>query len=441
MSWQNRIVGYGEEAPEDLLANPDNWRVHPKHQQDALRGILEEVGCVQNVIVNRQTGFMVDGHLRVELAIRDKQPTVPVTYVDLTPEEEAKVLAVLDPIGGLATTDQATLDRLLDDFRTDSEALLELIESLRGEETEEPPGETEDDDAPDPVPDQAVTRPGQVWILGDHRLICGDCSDPAVLEELMDGKLADMVWTDPPYNVDYEGSDGKKIKNDKMGDGAFRQFLIDTLGPARDYTKKGGAVYIAHADSEGLNFRAAALEAGWSLRQCLIWVKNSFTIGRQDYQWQHAPILYGWNPGAAHHWYGEFDKATVLDHAEAMKDLKKDQLLELLTAIVDSSTVIRENKPKRNSEHPTMKPVALITRMLKNSSRQLDTVLDVFGGSGSTLIAAHKTGRRARLVELDPVYCDVIVRRYQEYTGRQAHGPDGAYFDNIDPGPVDAIGG
>lgn len=437
--WQNRIVGQGSKPPEAFLANPDNWRTHPRHQKEALKALYREVGCVQNVIENITTGHLIDGHARIEIALEEGQPEVPYIQVELSPEEEAKMLATLDPVSGLAGTDQATLDRLLEDVHTNDEALLELLEALRGEEEEEK-GQTDDDEVPEP-PARAVTRPGDIWIMGQHRLICGDASDEDAIEALMEGKKADMVWTDPPYNVDYEGSDGKKIKNDKMADAAFRQFLVDTLRPARLHTKKGGAIYIAHADSEGLNFRAAAGEAGWSLRQCLIWVKNSFTIGRQDYQWQHEPVLYGWNPGASHKWYGAFDKGTVLDDAEGLRKLKKDELLAILEALIETSTVIREDKPKRNADHPTMKPVALIVRMIRNSSRQRDTVLDVFGGSGSTLIAAHKTGRQARLVELDPVYCDVIVRRYQEYTGREAHTPDGEYFNGLEPAEIDSIGG
>ncbi len=433
MTWQNRIVGYGEEPPENFIANPDNWRTHPRHQRQALRGLLEEVGCVQNVIVNTTTGHMIDGHLRVELALEDGQPSVPVTFVTLTEAEEAKVLATLDPLGGLAGTDQTVLNQLLDDIESSNEALLDLLASLRVEPEEEKPGKDEDA-APEIVEEYAVTLEGETWILGEHRLTCGDCLDPSVIEQALGGKVADMVWTDPPYNVDYEGTGGKKIANDKMGTGAFRDFLTSALGAAREHTKQGGAVYIAHADSEGLNFRAAALEAGWSLRQCLIWVKNSFTLGRQDYQWQHEPVLYGWNPGAAHHWYGEFDKATVLDLAPSdIAKLKKEELIGLLTAIVETSTVIREDKPRRNREHPTMKPVNLVARMMKNSSRPRDLVLDPFAGSGTTLIAAHKLGRRAALVELDPRYCDVIVRRYQEFTTRQAVNQDGDYFDAREP--------
>jgi len=206
--------------------------------------------------------------------------------------------------------------------------------------------------------------------------------------------MADLLVTDPPYNVAYEGktADALTIENDSMSDADFRQFLRNCYAAADSAMNPGAAFYIWHADSEGFNFRGAAFDIGWRVRQCLVWKKNTLVLGRQDYQWQHEPCLYGWKEGAAHSWYSDRKQTTILEF----------------------------NKPQRNGEHPTMKPVDLIQYQVENSSRAGDIVLDLFGGSGSTLIACEKTGRRNCSMELDPKYCDVIVRRWQQYTGKRA---------------------
>lgn len=421
--YQNRIIGEGQETPDQILANPLNWRKHPKWQKDALRGHLKEVGWVQRTIINKRTGHLVDGHLRVELAMEEGIAEIPVLYVDLTEDEERIALASLDSITGLAETDQATLNELLDGVTADDPDLAAFLESLtlHPDAEDEAEGETDPDDVPSTGPDP-ITKPGDIWLLGDHRLICGDSTKIDDIERLTDGELMDMVWTDPPYNVDYEGQDGMKIANDNMGDSEFRQFLYDSLTAAFMVTREGGPIYIAHADSEGYNFRGAMTDAGWLYKQCLIWVKSSMVLGRQDYQWQHEPILYGWKPGAAHRWFGEFNKKTVIDDEPDIKAMDKAELTNYIRTLRNAlnTSVIREDKPKSSDDHPTMKPVALITHMLKNSSARGDRVLDLFGGSGSTLIAAERTGRKAYLSEMDPRYCDVIVKRWEEYTGGTA---------------------
>ncbi|WP_345194305.1 site-specific DNA-methyltransferase, partial [Kistimonas scapharcae] len=244
------------------------------------------------------------------------------------------------------------------------------------------------------------------------------------VERLVDNQLVDMVWTDPPYNVDYEGKTkaSLKIDNDSMGDSQFRQFLRDLFTSAFTVTKEGGPIYVAHADTEGVNFRLALQEAGFYLKQVLIWVKSSSVMGRQDYHWQHEPILYGWKPGAAHVWYGERNKKTVLDEEPKTKDLDKNALAQEVKELRNRlcGTVIREDKPNASREHPTMKPVDLIISMVRNSSKRGDSVLDLCGGSGSTLIACEKLGRSSRVMELDPHYCDVIIRRWQKFTGQDA---------------------
>lgn len=219
-------------------------------------------------------------------------------------------------------------------------------------------------------------------------VMCGDSLSEADLSALMDGKQADMIVTDPPYNVDYEGTAGK-IKNDNMEDENFRKFLTDAFKNADHFLKPGGAIYIWHADSEGYNFRAACKDTGWKVRQCLIWNKNSLVMGRQDYQWKHEPCLYMWKDGAAHFWNSDRKQTTVLDF----------------------------EKPNKSDLHPTMKPVPLFDYLIQNNSKKGEIILDMFGGSGTTVIACEQDGRSARIMELDPRYVDAILKRYEEFTG------------------------
>jgi site-specific DNA-methyltransferase (adenine-specific) len=290
----------------------------------------------------------------------------------------------------------------------DLEALLEQAEQLEPVE-----GNTDPDEVPE-APEDPITKPGDLWILGNHRLLCGDSTDPVAMERLMEDKPADLWLTDPPYNVALgmnetpeeakkrnRRTDGKVVKNDSMSDAAFRQFLVDVYTTANCFLRPGGVFYIWHADSEGYNFRGAAHDIGWKVRQCLIWRKSSLVMGRQDYQWMHEPCLYGWTDGSAHYWASDRKQTTVMDFA----------------------------KPSRNGEHPTMKPVDLFQYQMANSSKPGDTVLDSFGGSGTTLIAAERIGRKARLMELDPAYCDVIVKRWEDFTGNTAIcQPSDAHF-------------
>lgn len=254
--------------------------------------------------------------------------------------------------------------------------------------------DAEDDDFDESEVTESVCCPGDLWQLGRHRLLCGDSTNQEDIERLMGGELADLWLTDPPYNVGYEGKTADKltIENDSMSDAAFKDFLVKCYAAANASMKKGAAFYIWHADSEGYNFRSACQKIGWKVRECLIWVKNSMVMGRQDYQWQHEPCLYGWKEGASHNWYSDRKQTTILSYA----------------------------KPTRNGEHPTMKPVPLFAYLMCNSSRPGDIVLDSFGGSGTTMIAAEQMGRSARLMELDPHYCDVIIARWEKLTGNKA---------------------
>ena len=261
---------------------------------------------------------------------------------------------------------------------------------------------------------------GDTWILGPHRLVVGDSTDPAILAKALDNKLADCIFTDPPYNVAYTGgtSEGLTIQNDAMTELEFESFLLAVYAAMYQNAKAGCPIYVCHADSSGQAFRTKLVGAGWMLKQILIWVKDNFVLSRQDYNWQHEPIIYGWKPGAAHPWFGPFNDSTVLDFATKDLDtLSKTELVKIIETARESSTIIREPRPRRNSEHPTMKPINLITRILSNSANRDSVVLDPFAGSGSTLVAAHTLGMTAALVELDPIYADVICKRWQDLTG------------------------
>jgi DNA modification methylase len=435
--WQNRIVGEALVDAAELAANPLNFRTHGADQQRALTGAIERLGWIQRVVVNRRTGLIVDGHLRAKLAQRHGQ-LVPVIYVDLDEDEERMALATLDPIAAMAGQDDANLAQLLAGIEAGNASLDSFLDGMRAQlaDSRAPkPGKTDPDDAP-PPPALVRSSVGETWLLGQHRLQIGDATDPHVVGKAMGGHLADAVWTDPPYNVDYAGSDGQKIANDNMGSGAFRTFLTKLLAAAIAHTSPGAPIYIAHADSEGLNFRQAALDAGWSLRQALVWVKNAFTMGRQDYQWQHEPILYGWKPGAAHRWYGERTKSTVIDDRVDVDSLPKKDLVALAKALIAQAhpSVLDFPKPGRNDIHPTMKPVALIHATLGNSALPEDHVLDVCAGSGSTLIACEQLGMVAHLCELDPRYADAIITRWQEFTGGKAFRlSDQTAFNHLTP--------
>jgi DNA modification methylase len=250
-----------------------------------------------------------------------------------------------------------------------------------------PDNATDDDfDPTDDLSDAPYSQKGDVYILGNHRVMCGDSTLKADVKKLIQDDRIDLVFTDPPYNVDYEGTAGK-IMNDKMEDNTFYLFLYKAFENMFEHTKPGGAIYVCHADTEGLNFRNAFKNAGYKLAECLIWVKNALVLGRQDYHWRHEPILYGWREGAAHYFVDDRTQDTIWEY----------------------------NKPKRNEEHPTMKPLELVGKAIANSSRVNEIVLDLFGGSGSTMIASDQLQRRARIMELDERFVDVIVKRYLKY--------------------------
>lgn len=258
---------------------------------------------------------------------------------------------------------------------------------------------------------------GDVFEIGAHRLLCGSSTQTDAWEKIMGEEEADMVMTDPPYNVNYQGGTGLKIVNDKQKNEDFYQFLYDFYTALGSYTKKGGAWYVWHADTEGANFRQAMKDAGIMVKQCLIWVKGSFVMGRQDYQWKHEPCLYGWKEGAAHYFTEERIHTTVIEDIIDLKKLTKDQMRCMLQEIMsdkNKTTVLHCDKPTKNSEHPTMKPILLLAPLIKNSSREGELIADGFLGSGSTMVACHQLGRKCYGIELDPKYCQVIIDRMRK---------------------------
>lgn len=304
--------------------------------------------------------------------------------------------------------------------------------------------EAEEDDynPSDDLEKPAKSREGDIYALGRHRLICGDSTDPQIIDILCGSTVVDLYLTDPPYNVDYASLNKalnaaekgnriqKEIANDRMADGQFREFLNKALNAADRHLKPGGVFYIWHAGTEGFNFISAVRDAGWEFKQVLIWNKNNMVLGRQDYQWKHEPCLYGWKPGAGHYFIDSRSQLTVYQNEAGEFDpdkMTKAELVDLVKKIGQLPTdLIDEDKPLRSADHPTMKPLKLMGRCVKNSTRPGEVVLDSFGGSGSTLMACEQLGRVCFTVELDPHYVDVIIKRWEEYTQEEAQ-----YIGNI----------
>ena len=385
-----------EVAVEALIPYAKNSRTHDDAQVAQIAASIKEFGWTNPILVDGDKGIIA-GHGRLMAARKLGLTKVPVIELKDMTEAQKKAYVIAD--NKLAMNAGWDMDFLKLELQDLEDADFDL--SLTGFDDKEldallaPPieeGLTDEDAVPE-VPEEPKTKLGDIYILGNHRLMCGDSCNIESVEKLTDG-LVDILVTDPPYNVAYEGKtkDALTIQHDSMGDEQFRQFLRDAFVAADAVMKQGAVFYIWHADSEGYNFRGACKDAGWKVRQCLIWQKDSMVMGRQDYHWKHEPCLYGWKEGAGHLW---------------ASDRKQTTLIEC-------------KRPKRNDIHPTMKPVELMEYQILNNTKGQDIVLDLFGGSGSTMIAAEKTGRRARLMELDPKYCDVIVKRWEEFTGKKA---------------------
>ena len=386
-----------EVAVEALIPYAKNSRTHSDAQVAQIAASIKEFGWTNPILIDGTKGIIA-GHGRLMAARKLGYSKVPVIELKDMTESQKKAYVIAD--NQLAMNAGWDMDLLkievadLNEDGFDLELLgfdSKMLDSLLAPEVKD--GLTDEDAVPE-LPKEPKTKLGDVYILGEHRLMCGDSTSIESVEKLMNGQLADQLVTDPPYNIAYEGGSKKReqIKNDEMADTDFRQFLKDVYIAADAVMKAGAVFYIWHADTEGYNFRGAAKDMGWKIRQTLIWNKDNSAFGRSDYHWKHEPCLYGWKEGAAHLW------AT---------DRKQ-------------TTVIECKRPSKSELHPTMKPVELMEYQILNNTKGQDVVLDLFGGSGSTLIACEKTGRKARLMELDPKYCDVIVKRWEDFTGKKA---------------------
>ena len=412
-----RLVEYG---PDELAPYHRNPR---RGDLDVITRSLQANGQYRPIVVNlgTKTGRPLEvlaGNHTLAAARALGWPTIAATTVDVDDQAAARIVVVDNRASDLASNDNDELIALLQTLPdldgtgyTDAD-----ITDLLG--APDAPGETDPDDEPEP-PTTPISQLGDVWRLGPHRLVCGDATDPEVIAAALDGNQAALVLTDPPYNVDYTGGTKQalKIVNDAMSPAAFKQLLNGFFRAALKHTIPGGPIYVFYATAEEIAFRQAMLDTGWLYKQNLVWIKDRFVLSRQDYHWQHEPILYGWKPGAAHRWYGGYTPTTLIDDQIDPARLKKSELIDIVTRLFDTTTAIRSSRPHANIDHPTSKPVALLVRLLENSSQHGDLVLDPFGGSGSTLIACHRKHRVAATVELDPRYADVICRRYQEHTG------------------------
>lgn len=383
---------------DKLIPYARNARTHSKEQILQLRSSLREFGFVNPVIVDKDLNIIA-GHGRVLAAKAEGLAEVPCVFAEHLSDAQKKAYILAD-------------NRLAMNAGWDEELLALEFADLKGlgfdieltgfDEKEieklfaEPGGEVKDDDfdLTAALEQAAFVLPGDIWTLGRHRLICGDATDADTVKRLMDGRKANLVLTDPPYNVDFKGSSGLKIKNDSMKADQFYSFLLSSFQNLADNLESGGSAYIFHADTEGENFRRAFREAGFHLSGTCIWVKDSFVMGRSPYQWQHEPILYGWLKTGTHKWYAGRSEATIWNFP----------------------------KPKRNSDHPTSKPLDLLAYPIKNSSQANGIVIDAFGGSGSTLIACEQADRICHMLELDEKYASVILRRYAEF--KQNGGED-----------------
>lgn len=402
-----------------------------------LRQSIDGLGVIDPLVWNETTGRLVGGHQRLQVCIDLGWAEVPCFVVHLSEEQEKQANIALNKITG--RWDEEKLRAILDELPPDAVAAAGFdpkeLKALFADSSEEAKDDNFDFDAALAEHPEPKTKPGDVIILGEHRLMCGDSTSRKDAEILFDGRMADMVFTDPPYNVNYESADGKTIMNDHMEKNSFYRFLLQAFTVTYEHLKPGGGIYVCHSDSERCNFQGAMEDAGFLMKQCLVWVKNQLVLGRQDYQWQHEPILYGWKPGAAHCWYGgrkqttalrPDDAVTVTQEPDGTYTLQFNSGFECVRVNVPSYKVTGRSeegsvwlfdKPLKSKEHPTMKPIPLCGRAIENSSEPGQTIADFFGGSGSTLMAAEQLGRRCCMMEKDPRYCDVIVDRWQNFTG------------------------
>lgn len=403
----------------DLLEYKNNAKEHPQWQIDQIVESIEKFGFNDPIAID-ENNIIIEGHGRLyalqemgaeevecirlsHLGENEKKAYI-LAHNKLTMNTEFDADLLAQELGEIEGIDMSSFGFLMD-------PLIEVVE------------DDFDDEAAIEQP-EPIAKLGDVYQLGEHFLMCGDSTDFIAVKKLCGEALMDLLVTDPPYNVAYEGKteDALTIENDNMDDAKFREFLKAAFACADGVMRPGAAFYIWHADSEGFNFRGACRDIGWTVRQCLIWNKNQMVLGRQDYQWKHEPCLYGWKDGAAHYFVDDRNLLTVLEEESELKKMSKAELINYILEIQEqtATTVINEVKPSRNGLHPTMKPLRLIERLVRNSSKKSENVLDLFNGSGSTLMVCEQLGRRYFGMELDPRYVDATIERWEEFTGKKA---------------------
>lgn len=377
------------------------YEKNPRHNDEAVeavKNLIKEFGFKVPIVIDKN-GIIVAGHTRYKASKELGLEKVPCIIADDLSPTQIKAFRLADnKTAEKAGWDFGLLDIELDDLKLDFDMSDFGFDLSLDEESDKKHKDVEEDDFDTEKEIEKIETPtsqiGDIYRLGNHVLMCGDSTNAKDVGKLMEGIKVDLVVTDPPYNVDYEGKteDALKIENDKMSDDAFFEFLTNAFSNMKEYMKEGASFYIWYASKEHINFESALNEVGLTVRQQLIWNKNSMVLGRQDYHWKHEPCLYGWKDGASHNWYSDRKQTTVLNF----------------------------DRPNRNGEHPTMKPLNLIGYLIQNSSKKNDAVLDLFGGSGSTLIACEELNRKCYMMEFDPKYCDVIIKRWETLTGKKA---------------------
>lgn len=380
-----------EQIKEVPIGDVKPYENNPRNNDGAVEATansIKEFGWQQPIVVDKDM-VIIAGHTRLKAAKQLGLKRVPIVVADLS-EEQAKAYRLADnKTGELADWDMGLLDDELAE-------IADIDMSDFGFNLDIPDGgeEAQEDDFDEEVPEEPKSKLGQIYQLGRHRLMCGDSTKTEDVKKLVGGVQCDLLLTDPPYNVGYEGKQKSKmtIKNDRQEDGEFYEFLFNAFSAAKDNLKQGSSFYIWYASSEAANFNNAANNAGLSVREELIWEKNNLVMGRQDYQWKHEPCLYGWVEGGSHSWYSDRKQTTVMHF----------------------------DKPQHSDLHPTMKPIALFDYQIKNSTKSGDVVLDLFGGSGTTIMACEQDGRNACVMEYDPKYVDVIIKRWEDFTGKKA---------------------
>lgn len=413
------------------------YEKNPRRNDEAVEAVAESIkqfGFKVPLVIDKD-GIIVTGHTRYKAAQKLGLKSIPCIVADDLNEAQIKAYRLADnKVAEIAEWDEDLLWQELQEL-ADMNMAMDVF-GFDEFDVEEDDVEAEEDFYEPELPTQPRAKKGDIYQLGEHRLMCGDCTDENDVDELLDGAEMDLCVTDPPYNVDYgskvemlgghtsESRDTSHILNDHMDNQGFYHFLNDFYTQMLRSLKAGGAFYIWHAETEGANFRIALEDAGGKVRQTLIWVKPHFVMSRQDYHWRHEPCLYGWKDGAAHYFIDDRRQSTVFEDKVDIDNMNKEEMKNLLKEIFEedkvSTTILNEAKPTVNDLHPTMKPIKLIARLIKNSSKKNERVIDFFGGSGSTLIAAEQLGRKCYMMELDPKYVDVIIDRWETLTGEKA---------------------